>query len=284
MSVPKVQFPNFKEAYRAAYRFQPENFDQQVFQKCVYRRALPLAAVIWVGERRMFLADLEVILARGATDSEVELRAVMGEFDNRCRLERSMRRPMSRMRVSGARLSRLSSGLLPLIKPPAPSRVVTGPRQSPQDIAAREGTENRDAGEDTGAVVRRLERFHTDIAGGRPSRMRLPGSAWIPGKQRPCSDNTGPVARSRGGSAPLLGSAGNSTGFGRRTHGSPDRLQRWAPRSRRHGAAVHTVVPVRSFPRRPSTSPDSRSPDHAASRSKAFVPQLPRSVLSSPWM
>ncbi len=41
MSEPKIQFPDFKEAYRAAYRCQPENFDQQIFWKCVHRRALP---------------------------------------------------------------------------------------------------------------------------------------------------------------------------------------------------------------------------------------------------
>lgn len=168
MSEPKPQFPNFKEAYCAAYRCKPENFDHQVFWKCVYRRALPLTVVIWVVERRMFQPDLEVIRALGAAGSAVELQAVMGEFDNRCQVERSIRRAMFRMRVSGARLSPLMSGLLPLIKPLAPSPVVIGPRRSPQDIAAHAGQENRDARENTGAVVRRLKRFHSDIVGGRP--------------------------------------------------------------------------------------------------------------------
>jgi hypothetical protein len=168
MSEPKIQFPNFKEAYCAAYGCKPENFDHQVFWKCVYRRALPLVVVIWAVERRMFQPDLEVIRALGAASSAVELQAVMGEFDNRCMVERSIRRAMFRMRVSGARLSSLFSGLLPLIKPPEPSPVMIEPRQSPQDIAAREGPENRDARENAGAVVRRLKRFHADIVGGRP--------------------------------------------------------------------------------------------------------------------
>jgi len=168
MAEPKTQFPNFKEAYCAAYRCKPENFDHQVFWKCVYRRALPLTVVIWVVERRMFQPDLEVIRALGSASNAVELQAVMGEFDNRCRLERSIRRAMFRMRVSGARLSPLFSGLLPLITPPAPSPVVIAPRRSPQDFAAREGPENRDARENTGVMVRRLKRFHADIVGGRP--------------------------------------------------------------------------------------------------------------------
>ncbi len=168
MSEPQLQFPNFKEAYCAAYRCKPENFDHQVFWKSVYRRALPLAAVIWVVERRMFQPDLEVIRALGAASSAVELQSVMGEFDNRCMVERSIRRAMFRMRVSGARLSPLFSGLLPLIKPPAPSPVMMEPRQSPQEIAAREGPESRDTRENSGAVVRRLKRFHADIVGGRP--------------------------------------------------------------------------------------------------------------------
>lgn len=167
MSEPKIQFANLKEAYCAAYRCKPENFDHQVFWKCVYRRALPLAALIWVLERRMFQPDLEVIRALGAAGSAVEMQSVMGEFDNRCRLERSIRRAIFRMRVSGARLSPLFSDLLPLVSPPAPSPVVVVPKRSPQETAAGEGPENRDARENTGVIVRRLKRFHADIVGGR---------------------------------------------------------------------------------------------------------------------
>ena len=141
MSEPKIQFPNFKDAYCAAYRCKPENFDHQVFWKCVYRRSLPLAVV---------------------------MQAVMGEFDTRCRLERSIRRAVFRMRVSGARLSPLFSTLLPLIRPPSPSPVVIVPKRNPQGITAGEGPENRETRENTGMVVRRLKRFHADIVGGRP--------------------------------------------------------------------------------------------------------------------
>jgi hypothetical protein len=170
MSEPKIQFASLKEAYCAAYRCKPENFDHQVFWKCIYRRALPLAVVIWVLERRMFQPDLEVIRALGAAAGAVEMQAVMGEFDTRCRLERSIRRAMFRMRVSGARLSRLFSELLPLIKPAEPSPVVIVPKRTPPDIASREEADNRDARENTGVMVRRLKRFHVDIVGGR----RLP--------------------------------------------------------------------------------------------------------------
>ncbi len=168
MSAPKTLFPNFKEAYCAAHRCKPENFDHQVFWKSVYRRALPLTVVIWVVERRMFQPDLEVIRALGAASTAVELQSVMGEFDNRCMVERSIRRAMFRMRVSGARLTPLFTDLLPLIEPPAPAPVDFPPKRSPQDIAAREGPENRDARENTGVVVRRLKRFHADVVGGRP--------------------------------------------------------------------------------------------------------------------
>ena len=79
MSEPKIQFPNFKEAYCAAYRCQPENFDHRVFWRCVHRRALPLTILTWVLERRVFQPDLEVIHALGAASSEVELLAAMEE-------------------------------------------------------------------------------------------------------------------------------------------------------------------------------------------------------------
>ena len=175
MSEPKIQFPNFKEAYCAAHRCSPEKFDHQVFWKCVYRRALPLVVVIWAVERRVFQPDLEVIRALGAAGSDVELQAVMGEFDNRCMVERSIRRTVFRMRVSGARLMPLFRDLLPLVKPLAPSLVVVGPGKSPSGAPAKADQENRDLRENTGVTVRRLKRFHNDIVGGRPLPEALAG-------------------------------------------------------------------------------------------------------------
>lgn len=168
MSEPQIQFPTFKEAYCAAYRCSPEKFDHRVFWKCVHRRALPLTVVIWAVERRVFQPDLEVIRALGAASSDVELRSVMEEFDNRCMVERSIRRTVFRMRVSGGRLMPLFRALLPLVKPFAPSPMAFGPGPGPSGTPAREAGENRDVRENTGAVVRRLKRFHTDIVGGRP--------------------------------------------------------------------------------------------------------------------
>lgn len=168
MSEPRIQFPNFKEAYCAAYRCSQEKFDHQVFWKCVYRRALPLVVVIWAVERRVFQPDLEVIRALGAAGSDIELQSVMGEFDNRCMVERSIRRTVFRMRVSGARLMPLFRDLLPLIRPLSPSTVAAGPGKSPPGAPAKDDQENRDVRENTGMMVRRLKRFHSDIVGGRP--------------------------------------------------------------------------------------------------------------------
>lgn len=159
MAESSPQFDTFKDAYCAAHGCAPDAYDRSVFRRCLYRHALFFARPVWWWNRYFFQPDFEVIAAIGRASTEDELRVLIDEFENLRNVERDLLHATLRIRISTTRLTETFQELLPLLKPATPSPV-TG-RAVP--VAS-----DRDAGDSSVLLVRRLKRIHAEVVSGKP--------------------------------------------------------------------------------------------------------------------
>jgi hypothetical protein len=89
-----------------------EDFDKRVFWKCLYRHALPLAALLCWTNKEFFQPDLDLIhsLAASTTFSEVKAEASFIRHDQR--MQDGFLRHALRIRISGRRLANLACSTL----------------------------------------------------------------------------------------------------------------------------------------------------------------------------
>jgi hypothetical protein len=93
----------FRESFCERFGCAPDAFESRVFWRCLYRRSLPLAMLVYAVKRSYFALDFQTIrqLAVVRTDQEfrAELEAFRYEYRMRGRLFQGLR-----VRISGKRL------------------------------------------------------------------------------------------------------------------------------------------------------------------------------------
>ncbi len=110
----------FREAYCEQFNCPPAEFELRVFWRCLYRRSLPLAALVYLLNRRYFLLDLQTIRQLGVSRSPQEFRGELEAFRYEYRTRGGILRQL-RVRVSGKRLVALLRELGQPTIEPAPS-------------------------------------------------------------------------------------------------------------------------------------------------------------------
>lgn len=105
-------FTNFRTAYCMRYACVPASFERRMLWGCMHQRAILLARLIYMVYPGFFKKDLDVIREMGkamrAADVEELLKAFRELNESRGLLRRKLQ-----LRVSGQKLMRLASELLP---------------------------------------------------------------------------------------------------------------------------------------------------------------------------
>ncbi len=93
----------FREAFCERFACSPEAYENQLFWRCLYRRSLPLAWLVYLVNRRHFELDVQTIRQLAVARSMEEFRAELESFRYEYRMRGGLLRQL-RVRVSGKRL------------------------------------------------------------------------------------------------------------------------------------------------------------------------------------
>lgn len=104
---------SFKAAYCDHFRCPPERYEDEVFWRCLFRHALPLAFLIRRLNPGFFTEDMDLIREVGATTTHLLFKNEINYFFGRNLRDKSWLRKTFRIRVSGNRLIRLRRRFLP---------------------------------------------------------------------------------------------------------------------------------------------------------------------------
>lgn len=168
MSEAKQQFSNFKEAFCAYYRCEPKAFSRKaLFLGIPVTRRL-LAIPIYVFNRAFFAIDMGIIESLGEARSSEEFSSMLDELSNTSRLERSIRRGLLGIRVSGGKLMAQWQLVAPYVLKPVLSSemgTVTPKAKSERPVASEAAARTVSL---PVVVARRLHRAATDVTCGKP--------------------------------------------------------------------------------------------------------------------
>jgi hypothetical protein len=157
-----VTHPDFRSAFCARYRCQPESFERKVFWIGLHRRA---AVPVFFGggsRHHRFHQDLEVIRSIGESGTLDELNRCLDELWSMQELDRDLLRRYMGFRVSTAKLQRIFLPLVPWVKaPPEPEWTSRAPVPVPSVARVQPG-------EGSAQRLRRGMRIHGAVTTGRP--------------------------------------------------------------------------------------------------------------------
>lgn len=171
-SKPRPTFPTFKEAFCYRYRCKPENFEWRVLFKTIYIFRWPAALFFWLINKRLFVNDVETITSLGNTGHQSDFNAALTDLASKNRIERSIRRRVFRIRVSGSRLRSLRERLDPWIAPPAKTNQIIG-HTVRQTHLSPEGAGN--------LSVRKVRQIHERVTRGHALNQALAEAGYKPG-------------------------------------------------------------------------------------------------------
>ena len=168
MSEAVAQFRNFQEAFCAYHRCSPKVYARKaLFMGIPFTRRL-LAIPIYVFNRAFFAIDMGIIESLGEASSSAEFSSMLDELCGTSHLERSIRRGLLGIRVSGANLMAQWELVAPYVnKPVLDTEVGTvtpkalGPRHAASEASGRESALPV-------LVTRRLHRAANDVTSGKP--------------------------------------------------------------------------------------------------------------------
>jgi hypothetical protein len=102
---------NFKEAFCERYRCSPDMYENQVFWRCLYRHALPVAALIYWFNPEFFKEDFDLIREIDKMNSPEVFRSELNFFYGRNLRDKSWIRRTFYIRLSAKRLLKLKNEL-----------------------------------------------------------------------------------------------------------------------------------------------------------------------------
>jgi hypothetical protein len=104
---------SFREAFCQRFACSPEEFEKRVLWRALYRRSLPLSALVYSWNQRFFDLDLRTIRQLGLARSSEEFRAEIESFRFESRMQRGFLKRTLRLRISGKRLMQLLEEVAP---------------------------------------------------------------------------------------------------------------------------------------------------------------------------
>ena len=102
----------FRESFCERFKCPAEDFERRIFWRCLYRRSLPIAALVYLFRRGYFDLDFQTIRQLGVARSSEEFRVELETFRYEYRMRGGVLRGL-RVRVSGKRLSELLREVIP---------------------------------------------------------------------------------------------------------------------------------------------------------------------------
>jgi len=168
MAEDKAQFGNFKEAFCAYYRCEPKAYARKALFVGIPASRRLLAVPIYLFNRPFFAIDVGIIESLGEARTSAEFSSMLDELCSTSRVERSIRRGILGIRVSGGKLMAQWELVADYVRKPVLS-TETGkvtPKAKPERPVASES-----AARETAlpvVVARRLHRAATDVTCGKP--------------------------------------------------------------------------------------------------------------------
>ena len=102
---------NFRALFCEKFQCSPQEFEGQLFSRCLHRRARPLAAVVSKLDPDFFREDLGFIGDLASARSHDEVRMEVDRFRGRNLRDTNWLRKRFSLRISGKRVQRLSRKL-----------------------------------------------------------------------------------------------------------------------------------------------------------------------------
>ena len=97
----------FRDLFCEHFACPPEEFEQRVFWRCLHRRTLPLAALIYFLNRDFFKRDFDTIRQLGVSRRPGEFQKEVEDYYFGMRSYGNLLQQSFRVRISGQRLMRL---------------------------------------------------------------------------------------------------------------------------------------------------------------------------------
>jgi hypothetical protein len=168
MSEAKPQFKNFKEAFCAYHRCSEAAYARKaLFLGIPFTRRL-LAYPIYLFNRSFFAIDFGILDSLGEARSEEEFTGMLDELSATSRVERSIRRGVVGIRISGTRLMSEWDQVARYVKPPESTAGERG-RVTPRATGERPVNSEAISREAPlpAVVARRLHRAAKDVTTGK---------------------------------------------------------------------------------------------------------------------
>jgi hypothetical protein len=105
----------FRELFCEQFECPPEKFEEELFWKSVYRRALPLARLIHWLHPHFFQRDFAALRQLGVTTGHREFQSELQDYRYHLHSYGHWAQKTLRVRISGQRLNRLFRRLRPSI-------------------------------------------------------------------------------------------------------------------------------------------------------------------------
>ena len=176
MAEAKPEFSNFKEAFCAYHRCAPKAYARKALFLGIPPSRRLLALPIYLFNRSFFAIDFGILETLGEARTSDEFTGMLDELSSTSRLERSIRRGVLGIRISGSRLIHSWEAVAPFVRPPE-ARVDRGtvtpnaPRPNPR-FEPTTGAEP--AGREIplqAVVARRLHRAASEVTSGKPVEL-----------------------------------------------------------------------------------------------------------------
>ncbi len=164
------KYGNFREAYCAYYRCRAQDFQKRAFFRAMgpFHRMLGLP-IYWFN-KPFYAMDFGIIDSVGEARTSTEFDAAQEELMGINRVERSIRRGLLGIRISGPRLDAMWQRLSPYIEPPPEVALAEDVAVVPQTTISRRGVDGSRTPGDllTPHVIRKLRLAMDAVVAGVP--------------------------------------------------------------------------------------------------------------------
>jgi len=197
MAGDKPEYNNFKEAICAYYGWNPDKYGKRLFFRAIPPPPRILALPIYWFNKPFFAVDFGIIDSLGDARSEDEYAGLLDELSGTTRVERSIRRGVLGIRITGTRLLAEWHKVAEYVKEPdylakgtVTPKLATDRNERVDRSGRLERTERADRPERVGegvakdlsvVVLRRLRRAAADIGNGVPVEKAV-ASAGLAGE------------------------------------------------------------------------------------------------------
>jgi hypothetical protein len=99
---------NFQQLFCGHFQCESEAYRRKLFWMCLYRRAFPVAGLIFLLSPKFFSRDFDLIDQLGVTQSQAEFQQEIDNHSYQIKAYGNLLQRAFQVRISGKRLMRLS--------------------------------------------------------------------------------------------------------------------------------------------------------------------------------